>query len=109
MPLTSPVHVQGNFSDFLVHLSNIYSLLRGDTSGTKNEDDAQGFIRTTTKYWVGQTSATASASLFCLHCPMYGGHEETLAIGVLAHGMGHSTILHSHVYFAVPWGCAMMI
>lgn len=43
---------QGNFSDFLVHLSNIYSLLRGDTSGQKNEDDAQGFVRSTTKYWV---------------------------------------------------------
>ena len=39
-------HAQGNYSD------NIYSQLRGDTSGTKNEDSAQGFVRSTTKYWV---------------------------------------------------------
>lgn len=44
--------VQGNYSDLLVQLSNIYSQLRGDTSGQKNEDSAQGFVRSTTKYWV---------------------------------------------------------
>jgi SPX domain protein involved in polyphosphate accumulation len=33
--------VQGNYSDVLVHLSNCYSQLRGDTSGEKNEDAAQ--------------------------------------------------------------------
>ena len=43
---------QGNYSDLLVQLSNIYSQLRGDTSGQKNEDSAQGFVRSTTKYWV---------------------------------------------------------
>ena len=46
--------VQGNYSDLLVQLSNIYSQLRGDTSGQKNEDSAQGFVRSTTKYWVSQ-------------------------------------------------------
>ena len=35
-----------------MQLSNIYSQLRGDTSGQKNEDSAQGFVRSTTKYWV---------------------------------------------------------
>ncbi len=43
---------QGNYSDLLVQLSNIYSHLRGDATGTKNEDSAQGFVRSTTKYWV---------------------------------------------------------
>ena len=33
--------VQGNFSDVLVRLSNIHSLLRHDASGQKNEDAAQ--------------------------------------------------------------------
>lgn len=33
--------VQGTYSDLLVSLSNIYSKLRGDTSGQKNEDAAQ--------------------------------------------------------------------
>ena len=50
---------QGNYSDLLVQLSNIYSQLRGDTSGQKNEDSAQGFVRSTTKYWVS------------LHSPSY--------------------------------------
>jgi SPX domain protein involved in polyphosphate accumulation len=33
--------VQGNYSDLLVALSNVYSKLRGDTSGLKNDDAAQ--------------------------------------------------------------------
>lgn len=33
--------MQGNYSDLLVSLSNIYSKLRGDSSGEKNEDAAQ--------------------------------------------------------------------
>ncbi len=38
--LTSP-RTQGNYSDLLVSLSQIYSKLRGDSSGEKNEDAAQ--------------------------------------------------------------------
>ena len=34
-------HLQGNYSDLLVQLSHVYSQLRGDTSGIKNEDSAQ--------------------------------------------------------------------
>lgn len=37
----NPSSMQGNYSDLLVQLSNIYSQLRGDTSGEKNEDSAQ--------------------------------------------------------------------
>ena len=33
--------VQGNYSDLLVSLSNVYSKLRGDTSGVQNDDSAQ--------------------------------------------------------------------
>jgi SPX domain protein involved in polyphosphate accumulation len=33
--------VQGTYSDVLVHLSNVYSQLRGDAVGQKNEDSAQ--------------------------------------------------------------------
>lgn len=33
--------VQGTYSDVLVHLSNVYSQLRGDSTGQKNEDAAQ--------------------------------------------------------------------
>lgn len=44
--------VQGNYSGLLVQLSSVYSALRGDASGVKNEDASQGFVRSTTKYWV---------------------------------------------------------
>jgi hypothetical protein len=37
----SHVFVQGTSSNILVRLSNVYSQLRGDTSGIKNEDSAQ--------------------------------------------------------------------
>ena len=36
----------------MVQLSSVYSALRGDASGVKNEDASQGFVRSTTKYWV---------------------------------------------------------
>ena len=48
--------VQGNHSDLLVQLSHIHSILRGDTTGVKNEDSSQGFVRSTTKYWVSPLS-----------------------------------------------------
>jgi SPX domain protein involved in polyphosphate accumulation len=32
---------QGNYSDVLVSMSNVYSMLRGDKAGEKNEDAAQ--------------------------------------------------------------------
>ncbi len=35
---------QGTSSNILVRLSNVYSLLRGDTSGIKNEDSAQVWL-----------------------------------------------------------------
>lgn len=63
--------VQGGFSDFLVHLSNIYSLLRGDTSGQKNEDDAQGFVRSTTKYWVTTKDVSVVKHEILQHLPVF--------------------------------------
>lgn len=63
--------VQGNYSDVLVHLSNIYSDLRGDTSGVKNEDSAQGFVRSTTKYWVRTQDATSVKHHILQHLPVF--------------------------------------
>ena len=62
--------MQGNYSDVLVHLSNIYSDLRGDTSGVKNEDSAQGFVRSTTKYWVRTQDATSVKHHILQHLPV---------------------------------------
>ena len=44
--------VQGNYSGLLVQLSAIYSELRGDSSGVKNEDAAQVcFLRGVLEGW----------------------------------------------------------
>lgn len=45
--------VQGNYSDLLVSLSGVYSRLRGDTSGKKNEDAAQVCERGVLRYRCG--------------------------------------------------------
>ena len=63
--------MQGNYSDVLVLLSNIYSDLRGDTSGVKNEDSAQGFVRSTTKYWVRTQDATTVKHHILQHLPVF--------------------------------------
>jgi hypothetical protein len=65
------LRVQGNYSDLLVQLSNIYSQLRGDKSGVKNEDSAQGFVRSTTKYWVRMTDVSAVKHHILQHLPVF--------------------------------------
>ena len=62
---------QGNYSDLLVQLSNIYSQLRGDVSGVKNEDASQGFVRSTTKYWVRMTDVSAVKHHILQHLPVF--------------------------------------
>ena len=63
--------LQGNHSDLLVQLSHIHSILRGDTTGVKNEDSSQGFVRSTTKYWVCPCACLSTcASLICVVCPL---------------------------------------
>ena len=59
----------------LVTLSNIYSRLRGDTSGVKNEDSAQGFVRSTTKYWVRTQDATTVKHHILQHLPVFQFRE----------------------------------
>lgn len=65
------LRAQGNYSDLLVQLSNIYSQLRGDVSGVKNEDSAQGFVRSTTKYWVRMTDVSAVKHHILQHLPVF--------------------------------------
>jgi SPX domain protein involved in polyphosphate accumulation len=72
--------VQGNYSTLLVQLSQIYSVLRGDTSGTRNDDSAQGFVRSTTKYWVRHADVSAVKHAILQHLPVFvfagEGNEE---------------------------------
>ena len=44
--------VRGDFSDIIVNISRLYSLIRGDEDNTAAKGDgAQDFMRKTTKYW----------------------------------------------------------
>jgi len=63
--------VQGNYSDLLVQLSNVYSKLRGDTSGVQNDDSAQGFCRSTTKYWVRNEDVSTVKHHILQHLPVF--------------------------------------
>ncbi|KAF8057149.1 VTC4 [Scenedesmus sp. PABB004] len=63
--------VQGTYSDVLVHLSNAYSQLRGDPTGTKNEDASQGFVRSTTKYWVRAEDVSNVKYHILQHLPVF--------------------------------------
>ena len=68
--------LQGTHSDLLVQLSNVYSQLRGDTSGEKNEDSAQGFVRSTTKYWVRTPDASSVKHHILQHLPVFQYNTE---------------------------------
>ena len=63
--------VQGNYSALLVQLSAVYAALRGDTAGTKNEDASQGFVRSTTKYWVRTADVSAVKHAILQHLPVF--------------------------------------
>ncbi|GFH07673.1 SPX domain-containing protein, partial [Haematococcus lacustris] len=71
--------VQGNYSDLLVALSGVYSRLRGDTSGQKNEDAAQGFTRSTTKYWVRNEDVSTVKHHVLQHLPVFQFDKNNFA------------------------------
>jgi uncharacterized membrane protein YidH (DUF202 family) len=71
--------VQGTYSDVLVQLSNVYSSLRGDASGTKNEDSAQGFVRSTTKYWVRAEDVSNVKYHLLMHLPVFQFERDNFA------------------------------
>eukprot|EP00197_Chlamydomonas_leiostraca_P000109 CAMPEP_0202888524 /NCGR_PEP_ID=MMETSP1391-20130828/43232_1 /ASSEMBLY_ACC=CAM_ASM_000867 /TAXON_ID=1034604 /ORGANISM="Chlamydomonas leiostraca, Strain SAG 11-49" /LENGTH=704 /DNA_ID=CAMNT_0049571829 /DNA_START=1666 /DNA_END=3777 /DNA_ORIENTATION=+ len=71
--------VQGNYSDLLVSLSQVYSKLRGDTTGTKNEDAAQGFTRSTTKYWVRNEDVSTVKHHVLQHLPVFQFDKDNFA------------------------------
>eukprot|EP00877_Chromochloris_zofingiensis_P009475 jgi/Chrzof1/4781/Cz14g26070.t1 len=71
--------VQGNYSDVLVQLSGVYSQLRGDTTGKKNEDAAQGFVRSTTKYWVPAEDVSSVKYHILQHLPVFQFEKDDFA------------------------------
>ena len=73
--------VQGNYSALLVQLSSVYAALRGDTAGTKNEDASQGFVRSTTKYWVRTADVSAVKHAILQHLPVFQYAAPAAAAG----------------------------
>ena len=79
--------VQGNYSDVLVNLSNVYSQLRGDASGKKNDDAAQGFVRSTTKYWVRAEDVSNVKYHVLQHLPVFQHDKDKFGGGFISHDM----------------------
>ena len=75
--------VQGNYSDVLVHLSRVHALLRGDSDGARDGADAdaarraaaassaQGFVRSTTKFWVRSGDVSTVKHFILRHLPVF--------------------------------------
>lgn len=63
--------VQGNYSDLLVALSSVYSDLRGDASAAQAEAEAEGIVRSTTKYWVRMSDVSTVKHHILQHLPVF--------------------------------------
>lgn len=65
--------VQGNYSDMLVALSNVYSEIRGDQPGPSEENavDEEALRLITTKYWVRMSDVSALKHFILQHLPVY--------------------------------------
>ncbi|KAH7623032.1 hypothetical protein Ndes2526B_g02326 [Nannochloris sp. 'desiccata'] len=62
--------VQGNYSDLLMSLSNVYSELRGDLPAKAEEFEDQ-YRYSTTKYWVRMSDISAVKHHILQHLPVY--------------------------------------
>lgn len=82
--------VQGNYSDLMVMLSNLYSQLRGDQLAQAAGGAAQAFNRSTTKYWVKTDCVTAVKSIIIENMPVFVFNPENYT--------GDSQLVNS-VYF----------
>ena len=70
--------VRGDFSDVIVNISRLYSLIRGDQDNTAAKGDgAQDFLRKTTKYWVRPEFVTAIKYMVSQRLPvfLFGGTD----------------------------------
>lgn len=68
--------VQGNYSDLLVALSTVYSDLRGDAPAGQADEAAEGFVRSTTKYWVRMSDVSTVKHHILQHLPVYQHNKE---------------------------------
>lgn len=65
--------VTADYSVIVVQLSGIYSDIRGDDipSNDRNVDQAQSFVRSTTKYWVKMEDVSAVKYAVLQHLPVF--------------------------------------
>lgn len=92
--------VQGNYSGLLVQLSSVYSALRGDASGVKNEDASQGFVRSTTKYWVRTADVSAVKHHILQQLPVF---QYSAPEGAGAVDAGDAQLVNSVRAFLPPF------
>ncbi len=92
--------VQGNYSGLLVQLSSVYSALRGDASGVKNEDASQGFVRSTTKYWVRTADVSAVKHHILQQLPVF---QYSAPEGAGAVDAGDAQLVNSVRAFSRPF------
>ena len=69
--LHSQPWVQGNYSDLLMSLSQVYSELRGDIPATAEEPEEENIRYSTTKYWVSMSDVSAVKHHILQHLPVY--------------------------------------
>jgi len=65
--------VRGDYSDVVVRLSAIYSILRDDAAAPENNDStkSQSFLRSTTKYWVKTEDVSRVKYAILRHLPVF--------------------------------------
>lgn len=63
--------VRGDYSDIVVRLSNMYAVVRKDHSAAENKDEAQSFLRSTTKYWVKTEDVSRVKYAILRHLPVF--------------------------------------
>jgi SPX domain protein involved in polyphosphate accumulation len=63
--------VRGDYSDVVVRLSAIYAALRDDHVAEENNDAAQAFSRSTTKYWVRTEDVSKVKYAVLKHLPVF--------------------------------------
>lgn len=63
--------VRGDYSDVIVTLSRIYSIIRGDVAAPPNQDEKQDFVRSTTKYWVHTEHISRVKYIVLQHLPVF--------------------------------------
>jgi SPX domain protein involved in polyphosphate accumulation len=63
--------VRGDYSDIVVRLSNLYAAVRRDHTAAENQDEAQSFCRSTTKYWVKTEDVSRVKYGILRHLPVF--------------------------------------